>query len=57
MALIEDLEGSGNRACKRLQRHRGQRSRRLCIESSIRFLPESHDTSHDRMNLDERWAG
>ena len=59
MALIEGLEGRGKAAVahKRLQRHRGQGTRRLCIENHVfRFLLESHDASHDRMNLDERWA-
>jgi hypothetical protein len=35
-------------AYKRLQRRRGQRTRRLCIEPSVRFLLGSHDAIHDR---------
>ena len=58
MALIEGLEVWESRCCTQAASSviADKARERLCIEPSVRFLLESHDTSHDRMDLDERWA-
>jgi hypothetical protein len=58
MALIERLAGSG----KPLLHTSGSsviadNSRDdYASNHAFRFLLESHDAGHDRMNLDQRWA-